>query len=166
MSPLLFLFHWQRTWALLPACDVIRLYGKDRRPDDLIIEGFQVTGLFEHDIRRDGSSSEQKAPLKKSIYSLYQLFTIMKAANYRYLEFISSFDDHSGGKENLTKVTDSAVEGNMTIRPLINDFWRKMAKFLRKKNTLEDCCVKYFIMQVLKIKFLAENIHIKLLRKG
>ncbi len=34
----------------------------------------------------------------------------MKAANYRYLEFISSFDDHSGGKENLTKVTDSVVD--------------------------------------------------------
>ncbi len=63
---------------------------------------FRVKRKVEH---KDGSSTEQKAPLKKSIYSLYQLFTIMKAANYRYLEFISEFDDHSSGNGNLTKVT-------------------------------------------------------------
>ncbi len=72
------------------------------------IGAFRVkSGKWEH---RDGSSSEQKASLKKSIYSLYQLFTIMKAANYRYLEFISSFDDHSSGNQNLTKVTSPVVE--------------------------------------------------------
>ncbi len=65
---------------------------------------------------RDGSSSEQKAPLKKSIYSLYQLFTIMKAANYWYLEFISSFDGHSKGNGNLTKVTSPAVENERSCR--------------------------------------------------
>ena len=79
------------------------------------ISAFRVKRKVEH---RDGSSSEQKAPLKKSIYSLYQLFTIMKAANYRYLEFISSFDDHSGGKENLTKVTDSVVDKGRSYRGL------------------------------------------------
>ena len=37
--------------ALSQECsDVIRLYRKDCRPDDLIIKGLQVTGLFEHDI--------------------------------------------------------------------------------------------------------------------
>ena len=76
---------------------------------------FRVKRKVEH---RDGSSSEQKAPLKKSIYSLYQLFTIMKAANCRRLEFISSFDDHSGGKENLTKVTDSVVDKGRSYRGL------------------------------------------------
>ena len=60
------------------------------------ISTFRVKHKVEH---LNGSSSMQKAPLKKSIYSLYQLFTIMKAANYRYLEFISSFDDHSKGNE-------------------------------------------------------------------
>ncbi len=154
--------------ALSQECsDVIRLYRKDCRPDDLIIKGLQVTGLFEHDIgctlnlldcpsvaeterfrngaddkfgcvlriestcndigtfrvkrkveHRDGSSTEQKAPLKKSIYSLYQLFTIMKAANYRYLEFVSSFDDHSGGKKNLTKATEAVKEKGRSYRGL------------------------------------------------
>ena len=68
--------------------------------------------------RRDGTATEQKAPLKKSIYSLYQLFTIMKAANYRYLEFISSFDDHSGGTRSLTKVTSPIVENERSYRGL------------------------------------------------
>ncbi len=50
--------------------------------------------------------------------SLYQLFTIMKAANYRYLEFVSSFDDHSRRKENLTKVTESVVDKGRSYRGL------------------------------------------------
>ena len=68
------------------------------------IAAFRVKRKAEH---RNGSSTEQKVPLKKSIYSLYQLFTIMKIANYRYLEFILSFDDHSNGNGNLTKATQS-----------------------------------------------------------
>lgn len=42
----------------------------------------------------------------------------MKAANYRYLEFISSFNDHSGGNEKLTKVTDAVVEKGRSYRGL------------------------------------------------
>ena len=76
---------------------------------------FRVKRKVEH---RDGSSTEQKAPLKKSIYSLYQLFTIMKAANYRYLEFISSFDDHSKGNGSLTKVTGPVKENERSYRGL------------------------------------------------
>lgn len=74
---------------------------------------FRVKRKVEH---RDGSSTEQKVPLKKSIYSLYQLFTIMRAANYRYLEFISTFDDHSNGIENLTKVTSPVIEKKRSYR--------------------------------------------------
>ena len=79
------------------------------------IGSFRVKRNVEH---RDGSCTEQKAPLKKSIYSLYQLFTIMKAANYRYLEFISSFDDHSNGSRNLTKATSPVVENGRSYRGL------------------------------------------------
>ena len=77
------------------------------------VGAFRVKRKVEH---KDGSSSEQKAPLKKSIYSLYQLFTIMKAANYRYLEFISSFDDHSGGNSSLAKVTSPVKENERPYR--------------------------------------------------
>ncbi len=48
----------------------------------------------------------------------YQLFTIMKAANYRYLEFISSFEDHSKGNGNLTKVTSPIMENERSYRGL------------------------------------------------
>lgn len=67
---------------------------------------------------QDGSVTEQKAPLKKSIYSLYQLFTIMKAANYRYLEFISSFDDHTDGRKKLAEVAKPVIEKERSYRGL------------------------------------------------
>lgn len=50
--------------------------------------------------------------------SLYQLFTIMKAANYRYLEFISSFDDHSGGQKKLAGVTSPVIENERSYHGL------------------------------------------------
>lgn len=74
---------------------------------------FRVKRQVEH---RDDNFTEQKAPLKKSIYSLYQLFTIMKAANYRYLEFVSSFDGHSNGNRNLRKVTSPVMESERSYR--------------------------------------------------
>ncbi|MDE7205168.1 MAG: hypothetical protein K2O91_25445 [Lachnospiraceae bacterium] len=42
----------------------------------------------------------------------------MKAANYRYLEFVSSFDDHSNRSEKLTKTTGSIVEKGRSYRVL------------------------------------------------
>lgn len=79
------------------------------------VGSFRVKREVKH---KDGTTTEQKAPLKKSIYSLYQLFTIMKAANYRYLEFVSSFDDHSGGEKKLTEVTSPVVENERSYRGL------------------------------------------------
>lgn len=79
------------------------------------VGSFRVKREVQH---RDGTSTEQKAPLKKSIYSLYQLFTIMKAANYRYLEFISGFDDHSGGQKKLAEVTSPVIENERSYRGL------------------------------------------------
>ena len=67
---------------------------------------------------RDGTVTTDKAPLKKSIYSLYRLFTIMKAANYRYLEFISSFDDHSGGAGKLEKISQPIKENGRSYKGL------------------------------------------------
>ena len=42
----------------------------------------------------------------------------MKAANYRYLEFISGFDDHSSGNGNLTKATEAVKEKGRSYRGL------------------------------------------------
>ena len=79
------------------------------------IGAFRVKRKVEH---RDGTVSEQKAPMKKTIYSLYQLFTIMKAANYRYLEFISSFDDHGDGDRHLSEVTEPVIENERSYKGL------------------------------------------------
>lgn len=77
------------------------------------VSSFRVMREVEH---RDGTTTEQKAPLKKSIYSLYRLFTLMKSANYRYLEFISSFDDHSNGQKKLTEVTAPVKDNERSYR--------------------------------------------------
>lgn len=79
------------------------------------VGSFRVKREVNH---RDGTTTEQKAPLKKSIYSLYQLFTIMKAANYRYFEFVSSFDDHSNGQKKLTEITNPVIEKERSYRGL------------------------------------------------
>ncbi len=67
-------------------------------------------------LHRDGTTSVEKAPLKKSIYSLFRLFTIMKSANYRYLEFVSNFDDHSDGEKKLVEVTQSVLEDGRSFK--------------------------------------------------
>ena len=77
------------------------------------VGAFRVRREVNH---RDGTVTEEKAPMRKSIYSLYQLFTIMKAANYRYLEFISTFDDHSDGQRNLIHTTNPAQENGRSYR--------------------------------------------------
>ncbi len=77
------------------------------------VGSFRVAREVHH---KDGTSTMEKAPMKKTIYSLYQLFTILKAANYRYLEFISSFDDHSNGDKRLKEVTNPVIENNRSYR--------------------------------------------------
>jgi DNA-binding MarR family transcriptional regulator len=77
------------------------------------VGAFRVNRDVQHN---DGSVTVQKAPMRKSIYSLYLLFTIMKAANYRYLEFISSFDDHSDGEKKLSETTASKIENGRSYR--------------------------------------------------
>lgn len=42
----------------------------------------------------------------------------MKAVNYRYLEFISTFDDHSNGDRHLTEVIRSISDNNRSFRGL------------------------------------------------
>jgi hypothetical protein len=77
------------------------------------VGAFRVKREVNH---KDGTVTEKKAPMRKTIYSLYQLFTIMKAANYRYLDFISTFDDHSEGERNLSITTKPTQEKGRTYR--------------------------------------------------
>jgi hypothetical protein len=61
---------------------------------------------------RDGSQSPKMAPMKKGIYSLSALARLMRAANRRYLQFISDIDDPSAGLKNLSKISKSVTENN------------------------------------------------------
>ena len=79
------------------------------------VGAFRVLREVSH---RDGTTTMEKAPLRKTIYSLYQLFTIMKAANYRYLEFVSSFDDHSSGSGKLDSVSQPVKENGRSYKGL------------------------------------------------
>jgi hypothetical protein len=66
---------------------------------------------------KDGTATQEKAPMKKSIYSLYVLSGILKAANRRYLEFISTFDDPGDVLKKLNKISKT-VEKDNRIQPV------------------------------------------------
>lgn len=61
---------------------------------------------------RDGSRSLKMATMKKGIYSLSALSELMRAANRRYLAFISDIDDPSAGLKVLRKISKSVTENN------------------------------------------------------
>ena len=61
---------------------------------------------------KDGSSTYQVAPLKKSIYSLGDLRGLLAAANARYLQFLGELEDRSEGTRRLDKITTPVADGN------------------------------------------------------
>jgi hypothetical protein len=75
--------------------------------------------FFKHHRRvehRDGTWEMKTAPLKKSVYSLPMLIELMKASNRRYIEFISSIDDPSGGIRDLNNISRSVKEDERSYR--------------------------------------------------
>jgi hypothetical protein len=74
---------------------------------------FKHHRMVEH---KDGPPTFKLAPLKKSIYSLYDLRGLMAAANRRYLEFISAMEDPGAGTKALQKVAGPASENGRTYR--------------------------------------------------
>jgi len=74
-------------------------------------------------VKRDGTTERKNAQMKKNIYSLYDLQKLLREANHRYLEFISSIDDNSTGAKNLHKISKSVVENGRPYKGfnLFND---------------------------------------------
>jgi len=68
--------------------------------------------------RRDGSRQQKWATMKKGIYSLpaFSELLLLAAANHRYLEFISTFDDISSGIKVLKKISKTVVENSRPYR--------------------------------------------------
>jgi len=62
--------------------------------------------------KRDGTTVSKVAPVKKNIYSLYDLTALFKRSCIRYLESISAFDDPTDGLKKLDKAVEPVVENN------------------------------------------------------
>jgi hypothetical protein len=60
---------------------------------------------------RDGHTTRQLAPLKKSIYSLVDLREILLGCNHCYLEFLSTLDDNSSAQRLLARLTKDKDDG-------------------------------------------------------
>jgi DNA-binding transcriptional MerR regulator len=65
---------------------------------------------------RDGTTSKKNTSMKKNIYSLAPLRKLLKAANQRYLVFISEFDDQNTGNRNITKLSKSVKKNNRNYK--------------------------------------------------
>jgi hypothetical protein len=65
---------------------------------------------------RDGACSMAWAEMKKSIYSLAPLRELLLAANRRYLEFVSTFEDDKVGTDKLHKISQPVQEKDRFYR--------------------------------------------------
>jgi len=65
---------------------------------------------------RDGSVSMQDAPMKKTIHSLPALIEKMKAANGRYLAFVSQIQDPTAGVRRVRKLSEPVRENDRSLR--------------------------------------------------
>ena len=54
---------------------------------------------------RNGTTENKYAPMQKTIYSLSPLRDLLRAANQRYLDFLSSLDDSSDGQRKLGQLS-------------------------------------------------------------
>ena len=54
--------------------------------------------------------------MKKNIYSLHDLQKLLRAANYRYLAFISGFEDNDDGLKALNKITQRINENGRSYK--------------------------------------------------
>ena len=65
---------------------------------------------------RNGTSTIQLAPLRKSIYSLAILRDLLSAANHRYIDFISAIDDPGSAQKVIEKISRPTQEQGRSYR--------------------------------------------------
>ena len=65
---------------------------------------------------RDGTSERKLAPVKKTIHSLPVLRDLLRASNWRYLEFVSALEDPRAETKNLDKISRPTRQGDRTYR--------------------------------------------------
>jgi hypothetical protein len=79
---------------------------------------------------RQGPSSRELAPLKKTIYSLIDLREILLSCCRRYLQYLSALDDHSDGVRALDRLSEDRRDEDRLIKGL-NFFKRSEQMLLR-----------------------------------
>ena len=67
-------------------------------------------------VHRDGNRTKKITGLKKNIYSLPLLRLSLKAANSRYLEFISAIENKSKGRKRLEKISQPKIVNNRKFK--------------------------------------------------
>jgi hypothetical protein len=119
--------------------------------------------VFREVISRDGKTQRKFAPMKKSIYSLYELTKECLSANIRYLDFIATFGDNSEGKKNLHLISEKKFDKNRSYKGF-NFFDKEDANFLnvldsgefningfRNKNLREKLNYRYSSPQISRL---------------
>ena len=66
--------------------------------------------------QRDGTRVTKWTHMKRSLYSLPPLREALRAANHRYLEFISTLADPSAGVQKLRKLSQTVIEHERSYR--------------------------------------------------
>ena len=77
------------------------------------VSSFKHHRRVEH---RDGTWEMKNAQMRKTIYSLPDLQELMRAANRRYLEFLSALEDPTSGIKALEKISRPTRDGERTHR--------------------------------------------------
>lgn len=65
---------------------------------------------------RDGTKSSKLAPVKKSIYAMNALATILLLCNLRYLKYIANFNAPISGQKRLRKLTKTTKINNRSYK--------------------------------------------------
>ena len=77
------------------------------------VSSFKHHRRVEH---RDGTWTMKNAQVRKTIYSLPDLQELMRAANRRYLEFLSALEDPTSGIKALERISQPTRDGQRTHR--------------------------------------------------
>jgi hypothetical protein len=96
----------------------VKVYDKFGKVLRIEVTAYNVSKLnaFRDVFKRNGEIESKVAPVKKNIYSLFVLIPVFKGIIGRYLEFISSFDDPTGGIKKLDSITASKKVDNRTVK--------------------------------------------------
>ena len=91
-------------------------------------------------VHRDGSTSHELAPLKKSIYSLHDLRQLAVAANRRYLDFLSTLDDPTASIKTVARLSEKIEDAGRSYRGFnffSNEDQHLFETILRGEHTLQ-----------------------------